>query len=438
MQVHVETINPVTKKVSFEIPADQVTAEIEKAYAGIQKKSKIQGFRPGKAPLQLIKRTYSETMRDEVQRRFYEKTLFSTLSEHKIEPIGPPTIESDILTEGSPFKYSALVEVMPEVKLKDYIGLEITKEAYAFNPEDIEAEIVRMQENIAQLVPVDDDATVEKGHTVTLDYSFSVEECPEETTKADDAQVEVGAYKLMPDFEDRLVGMKCDETRLITVTLPEEYRNPAAAGNEGVFHVTIKAIKRKELPELNDEFAQQFGEFENMEQLRTKMAEFRQKHELERIENAQKEQIIQALIQKNPMEVPQALVKRQLDYMLDNLKNRLKSQHMSLEAMGLDDDGFRQRFQEAAADKVRGSLLLAALEEQEKFTITEEDQEKRFEHIAAGNADVLERIREYYAANSNAKETMDSEIKEDKAIRFLLDNAVITEVKPAEPKADTE
>ena len=321
---------------------------------------------------------------------------------------------------------------MPEVRLKDYLGLEITKEAYVFNSESIEAEIKRMQENIAQLVQVDDDASVEKGHTVTLDYSFSVEDCPEETAKADDAQVEVGAYRLMPDFEDRLVGMKCGETRQITVTLPEEYRTPAAAGKDGIFNVTIKAIKRKELPELNDEFAQQFGEFETMEQLRTKMAEFRQKHELDRIDNDQKDRIIQALIQKNPLDVPQALVKRQLDYMLDNLKNRLKSQRMSLDAMGMDDDGFRQRFQEAAADKVRGSLLLAALVEQEQFIINEEDLEKRFEQIAAGNADVLDRMREYYATNNSAKQSLNSEIKEDKAIRFLLDNAVITEIEPAE------
>lgn len=435
MQVHVETINPVTKKVSFEIPADQVTAEIEKTYASIQKRAKLQGFRPGKAPLSLIKRTYSESMRDEVLRRFYEKTLFKTLSENKINPIDPPTIESDILVEGSSFKYSALVEVMPEIELKDYIGLEITKEAYAFDPETIEAEIKRMQENIAQLVPVDDDAVVENGHSVILDYSFSVEECPEETTQAEDAQVEVGTYRLLPEFEDKLVGMKCGETREISVTLPEEYRTPAAAGKEGRFQVTIKSIKRKELPELNDEFAQQFGDFDTLEQLRSKMTELRQKHDLERIENEQKERIIQALVQKNPIEVPQALVKRQLDYMLENLKNRLKSQRMSMDVMGMDDEGFRQRFKEAAADKVRGSLLLSALVEQEKFSVTDEDLQQRYEQIASGNADVLEKVREYYATNSNAKQSLDSEIKEDKAIRFLLDKAVVTEVAPTAEQA---
>jgi len=435
MQVNVETINPVTKKVSFEIPADQVTAEIERAYAGIQKRAKLQGFRPGKAPMQLIKRTYNEAMRDEVMRRFYEKTLFKTLSENKINPIDPPTIESDVLTEGASFKYSALVEVMPEIELKDYVGLEITKEAYEFNPQIIEDELQRMRENIAQLIPVDDDATVEKGHSVILDYAFSVEECPEEASTAEDAQVEVGEYRLMPEFEDRLVGMRCGETRQISVTLPEGYRSSAAAGKEGIFQVTVKAIKRKELPELNDEFAQQFGEFKSMEELRAKMTELRQKHELDRIANEQKQLIIQALIAKNQIDVPQALVKRQLDYMLENLKNRLKSQRLSMDAMGIDDDGFRQRFKDDAADKVRGSLLLTALIEREKFSVTEEDLEQRFAEIAAGNADVLERVREYYATNVNGKQSMDSEIKEDKAIRFLLDNAVITEIAPVEEKA---
>jgi len=436
MQVHVETLSPVSKKVSFEIPADQVNAEIEKAYGRIQKKAKLQGFRPGKAPLQLIKRTYSDSMRDEVMRRFYEQTLFKTLDEHKIEPIESPTIESDILEENTPFKYSAVVEVMPEVVVKDYTGLAITKEKYAFNPESIEEELKKMQANMAQLVPVEDGAAVENGDTVTLDYSFSVEGCPEETSAEEDAQVEVGSHRLLPGFEDQLVGMKCGDSKQISITLPAEYRTPEAAGKEGVFQVTLKEIKRKDLPELNDEFAQQFGDFQTMDDLRAKMTEYHQKQELDRIENDQKEQIIQELIKKNPLEVPSSMVARQLDYMLENLKNRLKSQRMSIEMMGLDDNGFRERFREQAADKVRAGLLLMSLVEKENFTVTDEDMEKRFEMIAAGNADMLARVKEHYANNRKAQQALASEIKEDKAIQLLLDNAVITEVEAAQQPAE--
>jgi trigger factor len=429
MQVHVETISPVSKKVSFEIPVDQVNAEIEKAYTRIQKKAKLQGFRPGKAPLQLIKRTYGDAMRDDVMRRFYEQTLFKTLDEHKIEPIESPTIESDILELNTPFKYSAVVEVMPEVVLKDCTGLAVTKEKYTFNPESIEEELKKMQANMAQLVPVDDSIAVENSHSVTLDYSFSVEGCPEETTSAEDAQVEVGAHRLLPGFEDQLVGMKCGESKQVTLILPAEYRTPEAAGKEGVFQVTLKEIKRRELPELNDEFAQQLGDFTTLDELRSKMTEYQQKQELDRIENDQKEQIIQELIKKNPLEVPQSMVSRQLDYMLENLKNRLQSQRMSMDMMGLDDNGFRERFRDQAADKVRAGLLLMALVKEENFTVSDEDLQKRYEQIAAGNTEMLPRIKEHYTSNRKAQQDLISEIKEDKAIQFLLDSAVITETE---------
>ncbi|MDA8430977.1 MAG: trigger factor [Geobacteraceae bacterium] len=432
MQVTVETINPVTKKISIEIPAERVDAEIEKTYAGIQKKAKLQGFRPGKAPLQLIKRTYSDSMRDEVMRRFYEQTLFKALDDHKIEPIDSPTIESDVLEQGTPFKYSALVEIMPEILLNNYTGFEISKEKFVLNPDNIEGEIKRMQENMAQLIPLDEAAVVENGHIVSLDYDFSVKGFPEESNSAQEAELEVGAQKMPAGFEEQLIGMKCGEAKEIRITLPEGYRTKEAAGKEGVFMVTLKEIKRKELPELNDDFAQQFGEYETMDLLRAKMAEYLQKQETDRIENELKERVIQVLIEKNPLDVPQSMVKRQLDHMLENLKNRLKGQRMSIEMMGLDDEGFRLRFRDAAEDKVKGGLLLMALVEKEDISVSDEDLTERYELIAAGNPDMLGRIKEYYSTNKNAQHALTAEIKEDKAIRFLLDNAVVTEIDAAE------
>ncbi len=435
MQVTVETINPVARKISIEIPAEQVDAEIEKVYTGIQKKAKLQGFRPGKAPMQLIRRTYSDAMRDEVMRRFYEQTLFKALDEHKIDPVDTPTIEWGALEQGSPFKYSAQVEIVPEITLKDYTGLAVTKEKYRLNPESIEGEIKRMQENMAQLIPVDEDSAVENGHVLTVDYTFSVEGHPEEDTHAEDAPVEVGANRLMPGLEEQLIGMKCGDTKEIRVTLPEGYRNPDVAGKEGVFQITLKEIKRKELPELDDEFAQQFGEYETMEELRGKMIEYHQKQESERIENDLHDRIIKALIEKNPLDVPRALVKGQLEYMLENLKTRLKSQRMTIEMMGLDDDGFRERFRASAEEKVKGGLLLTALVEKENITVSDEDLAQRYEKIADGNNDMLGQIKEYYSSNRKAQSALAAEIKEAKAIRFLVDNAVITEVEPAELKA---
>lgn len=435
MQVNVEELSPVQKKINIEIPAERVNEEIEKAYSAIQKKAKIQGFRPGKAPMNLIKRTYSDAMRDDVMRRLYELTLYKALNDHKIEPVDSPTIESDILEQGVPFKYSALVEVMPQILLQDYTGLEVKKEKYLAKPESIDGELARMQENMAQLIPAEEGCAVDNGHSVTVDYSFSVEGLPEESSVAEDAVVEVGANRLIPGFEEQLIGMKAGESKEFSLDLPEGYRNSEATGKQGAFKVTIKEIKRKELPELDDEFAQQFGEYDTMADLRAKMVDYHEKHETERIENELKERVIKALIEKNPLDVPESMVKRQLDYMFDNLKNRLKSQQMSLDMMGLDDEGFRIRFRDDAADKVRGGLLLMALVEKENIAVSEEDLNAHYEKIAAGNPDMLNRIKEYYASNHNAKNSIISEIKEDKAISLLINNAVITEVDCAELKA---
>jgi len=434
MQVHVEEISTVKKRINIEVPVEHVDAEIEKVYAGIQKKAKLQGFRPGKAPMQLIRRTYSETMRDEVMRRIFEQTLYKTLDEHKIAPVDSPTIESDIIQQGAPFKYSALVEIMPEILLKEYSGLAAQKEIFSPNQDSVEAELRRMQENMAQLIPLGDDAAVEIGHMVTVDYAFSVPGFPEESNNAENAEIEVGAKHLPPGFEEQLAGMKCGETKDISVTLPEGYRNPEAVGKESIFRVTVKEIKRKELPEMDDDFARQFGDYESMEQLRAKMTEYHEKHEADRIQNDLKERIIKILIEKNPLEVPESMVKRQLDHMLENLKNRLQGQHMSIESLGLDENGFRDRFRDEAADKVRGGLLLMALVEKENITVTDEDLAKRYEQISAGNPEMLGRIKEYFEANHKAKNSIVAEIKEDKAIDFLLGSAVITEVDASELK----
>ena len=435
MQVHVEDISSVQKKITIEIPAERVDEEIDKAYSAIQKKAKLQGFRPGKAPMQLIKRTYSDAMRDDVMRSLYQQTLYKAMDEHKVEPIDSPTIESDILEPGIPFKYSAIIEVMPQILLNEYTGLIVNKEKYVYKPENIDGELKRMQEKMAQIILLDEDAVVENGHTVSVDYSITVEGSPEENSGAQTAEVEVGTNRLVPGLEEQLIGLKSGESKEFTLELPAGDDKAESTGKKGLFSVTVKEIKLKELPELDDEFAQQFGEYDTIEELRAKMVEYHEKQEKERIENEFKELVIQALIKKNPLDVPESMVKRQLDHMFENLKNRLKSQQMSIEMMGLDAEGFRARFRDDAIDKVKGGLLLMALVEKENVSVSDDDLTAHYEKIAAGNPEMLDRIKEYYSSNSNAKNSIISEIKEDKAISYLIGHAVVTEVDAEQLKA---
>lgn len=438
MQVQVEEISAVKRKVSVEVPAERVNSEIEKAFAGIQKKATLSGFRKGKAPLQMIKKFYRNAMQDEVMRRLYEQTLFSALDEHKIEPVDAPMIqEMPLVEEGTPFKYAALVEVMPQILLNEYSGLEVKKERYNADAAAVDAEIERMRENMAQLMPMED-GVVELGQVLTVDYSFSSEGHPEEDSKGQDAQIEVGPGRLLPGLEEGLLGMKVGETKEIQVTLPEGHANAEAAGKPGIFTITLKEIKKKELPELNDEFAQQFGDFETVDEMRAKLSEMREQQELERINTDLKVRVIDALIAKNPLEVPDSMVRRQVEFMLQNMKQRLQSQRLSLEMMGLNEEAFKTRYWGEASQKVKGGLLVMALVEKENIVVTDEDLEARYVQIAAGNDDMLNRIREFYAGQANAKNSLVAELKEEKAIAFLLDQAKVTEVDAAELAQGTE
>lgn len=428
MQVQVEDISSVQKKITIEIPVERVNKEVDNAYSAIQKRAKLQGFRPGKAPMQLIKRTYSDVMRDDVMQRLYKDTLYKVLDEHKVEPIDIPTIECDPLEPGAPFKYSAIFDVMPQILLEEYTGLVVTKEKYASKPEDIDGELERMRENMAQMIPLEEDAVIENGHTVSVDYSLTVDGLPDEDRNNQSAEVEIGTKGLIPGFGEQLLGLKAGDSKEFTLELPAAEKNSESSGKKALFSVLVKEVKRKELPELDDDFAQQFGDYETIEALRAKLTEYHEKHETDRIENEFKERVIQALIAKNPLDVPESMVKRQLEHMFENLKNRLKSQQISLEMMGVDAEGFKSRFRDDAADKVRGGLLLMALVEKENVSVSDDDLTAHYEKIAAGNPEMLNRIKEYYSTNQDAKKTIISEIKEDKAISFLIDHAVVTEV----------
>ena len=439
MQVTVEELSPVKRKISIEVPAETVSSEIEKAFSGIQKKATVSGFRKGKAPMAMIKRLYQGAMQEEVMRRLYEQTLFPAMKDHNIDPVDAPMIDDMALIEhGTPFKYSALIEVMPLILLKDYKGLEVKKERFNADTQAVESEIERMRENMAQLVPVEEGA-VEAGMVLTVDYRFVTEGDEEAAASGQDASIEVGSGKLLPGLEDGLIGMTCGETKDIAVTVPET-ADPANAGKNGVFTITLKEMKRKELPALDDEFAQQFGEFDTVEEMRTKLGEMREQHELDRITTDLKTRVIDALIEKNPLDVPDSMVRRQVDFMLENMKNRLKGQNMTIEMMGLTEDGFRQRFWNEATQKVKGGLLVMALVEEENITVEEADLDARYEKLANGNPDLVQRIKDFYSTQDNVKNSMTAEIKEDKAIDFLLQNATVTEVDAADlaeqPKAE--
>jgi len=222
--------------------------------------------------------------------------------------------------------------------------------------------------------------------------------------------------------------MMVGEEKRIRLTFPENYQSKQLAGQEAEFEVTMKEIKVKELPAMDDEFAQEFGEFKTIEELREKIREMYEKQEKERIENEFREQLIGVLVKQNDFEVPGALVDRHLSSMLENAKQRLTYQNLTLEMMGMDEERYKQQFRGLAENQVKGSLLLDSLAKQENITVDEQEIEEKLHAIAeSGNQD-FGRLKSYYLQNKNAKESLIEQIMEDKVLVFIADRAIVTKV----------
>lgn len=427
MQITVEELSSIKKKINFEIPVERVSKEIDKAYDNIRKRASIKGFRKGKAPQSYIEKHYGDAMADDVMRTIFNETYFQALRDHNVVPASHPELETDGVVAGQPLKYSATVEVVPEVGTVDYKGLSAEKETYTPDPEKVEARLQQFRENMAQYTPVDSGHAAAMGDMVTIDFTGYLDGVPFDGGQANDHQLVLGSGSFIPGFEEQLVGLNPGDQKDITLTFPEEYHAKELAGKETVFSVTVKEIKLKELPELDDDFAKEMGEFETLEQLRARVAETMDKQETDRIENDLKDQLVNALVAKNDLEVPASLVERQIDTMLDGSKKRLASQGMTLEMMGLDEAGYRVQFRDVAEQKVKSSLLMSAMVKQEGLTVDEADIDEQLKRVAADNGHDFDKMKEFYTTNAQAKESLADYILDTKVFKLLTENAKITE-----------
>lgn len=428
----VESLSSVKKKISFEIPAERVSAEIEKVFGQIQKRAAIKGFRKGKVPRSLVEQNYRSMMESDVLKNLFDETYFKALADHKIIPVSHPHVESDEVKRGESLKYSATVEVIPEIDVNDYKGLEVKKEKFVSDDAPVEARLNEMREGMAELKPLEEGKCAETGNFVVIDFVGSVDGIPFEGGTAESYQLELGSGRFIPGFEDQLVGVKAGEQRTVEVTFPEEYGNKDLAGKAASFAVTVKEAKVKELPELDDEFAMQFGEFETLEQLKTKLAELHKDQETARIKADVQDRIVKALIGNNEIEVPSTLVERQLQMMLSNMKNRLAQQRLSLEMMGMDDESFKTHYRDSAESQVKGSLLLEAVAKKEGITVDDSDIEAKLRAMAEEAGQDFDRVKDFYEQNHNAKENLVAHLNEEKVLGYLLENAVVTEVSKDE------
>lgn len=438
MNVKIEEINSVSKRLSFDVAVEQVNNEITAAYKQIAKSAKVKGFRKGKVPMTMLEKYYQPQMQEKVFTRLINDTYFKALAEHKIQAISDPKItDSGELEKDKVFTYSAEVEVKPEVVANDYTGFSLEKEQFKADPELVEKRLETMQESRTEQ-KVTTRKKAREGDFVTIDFNGFVDGEAFEGGSADGHVLELGSGSFIPGFEAQIEGLRRDEEKEIQVTFPEEYGNKELAGKPAVFKVTVREIKEKVLPKLDDDFAKGFG-VETLEELKAKIEADCQLQEKNRIDGDLKERLMTALIEKNPIEVPETMVNHQLDYMMQNIKNRMQSQGMSLEMLGMNDENFRQMYRDTAVKQVQGSLLLEAVTRQEEISFDEAEIDSKIEQIAVMANAPVDAVKNYYNGEG-MRDQLVGQILEEKAIEFLLSNSKVTEVpkEKLQPEPEAE
>lgn len=426
MNVKIEDLSSVKKKLSFEVPAEKVDEEIRKAYQKIAKTAKVKGFRPGKIPQAILEQHYAPQMEEQVLTRLINDSYFKALVEHRIPALADPEIQENTpLAKGQPFSYEAHVEVKPEVEVKDYTGLTLQKEKFVFDEKVIDDRLEEMRASRAEMA-VTSRKKARGGDFVIIDFAGSIDGSAFEGGQAEDYQLELGSGSFIPGFEEQLEGMKREEEKDVEVTFPENYGNKELAGKAAVFHVKLKEIKEKELPELNDEFAKGFG-LDSLAELREKLTESYRTQETNRVEGDLRERLVTALIERNPLEVPESMVASQLEYMMGNVRRRMESQGMSMEMLGMNEESFNQMYRDTAVGQVQGALILEAVGRQEELQVEEGEIDGKLEEIAGMANAPLEAVKKYYAGEE-ARKGLVSQIREEKVVQFLLDKATIEEV----------
>lgn len=429
MNVRVEELSSIAKKLHFEVGAERVDQEIERAFRKIGKTAKIKGFRPGKIPMSVLEQYYGGQMEQEVLGRLINETYFKALDDHAIPAVGEPRIvDSSGVSRGQAFTYQAEIEVKPEVTARDYTGIAVQKEKFELDPKLIDSRLEELRTSRAQLeVSARDRA--QSGDSVIIDFEGFVDGESFDGGKAEDFVLELGSGSLIPGFEEQVAGMQRGETKDVAVTFPEDYGQKTLAGKPAVFKVTLKEIKEKVVPALDDELAKGFG-IETLAELRAELESSHVAQETGRIDNDLRERLVRALIERNPIEVPAAMVAKQLEYMYANISNRMRSQGLSPEVLGLNPQTFAERYRETAVNQVKGTLLLEAIGKQEGITVDDGEIDGRLEEIARMANAPLEMVQKYYAG-AEARAGLLTQIAEEKVVRFLIDKARVTEVPRA-------
>ncbi len=413
--------------LTIEVPAEKVNEGLDKAFKKVVKEINVPGFRKGKMPRQMFEKRFGvESLYQDALDFILPDAYANAIDEAGIDPVDRPEIDIETMEKGQNLVFTAKVTVKPEVTLGEYKGLEVTQESAEVTDEEIEAQLKEQQTRLAELVIKEDEAIV-NGDTAVIDFEGFLGEEAFEGGAGEDHSLEIGSGSFIPGFEEQLIGSKTGDQKDVVVTFPEEYHAAELAGKEATFKVSVKEVKGKELPELNDDFAKEMdSEVEGIDALRTKLKEKTAADKKLAADSSLRDQLVEKAAENATIDIPEAMINSETDRMLNDFGQRLQSQGMNLDLYyqfsGQDENALRTQMQEDAAKRVRVSLTLEAIAAAENFEVSESDVNVELEKMAEQFNMPVDQIRTALGGT----EALENDLRMQKTVEFLVENAKIS------------
>lgn len=415
--------------LTIEVPATEVNNALDKAFNKIVKQINEPGFRKGKMPRPLFEKKYGvEALYQDALEIIIPDAYSNAIDEAGIEPVDYPEIAgTENFAKGQDFTFTATVTVKPEPKLGEYKGLEVTKLPTEVTDEEVEAQIQEQLARKAEL-EIKEDGAIEEGDTAVIDFEGFQGGEAFEGGKGEDYPLEIGSGSFIPGFEEQLVGVKAGESKEVVVTFPEEYHAAELAGKEATFKVTIKEVKTKVLPELNDEFAKEIDpEVESLEALRAKIKDQTVEQKKAESEGALRDELVEKAAANAEMEIPAGMINTELDRMVQEFGQRLQMQGMNLELYfqfsGQTEEQLREQMKEDAENRVRVALTLEAIAKAENVEVSEEDITTELDAMASQFGMTVDQIKTALGGTA----ILENDVKTKKTVELLVENAKISE-----------
>lgn len=425
MSLQVEKLEKNMAKLTIEVGAEEVDKAIQHAYQKNKNKFNIPGFRKGKVPFNMVEKMYGVgVFFEDAANELIGGSYPQAVEESKLDVVARPEIDVQQIEKGKTFIYTATVACMPEVTLGQYKGLEVEKADIAVTDEDIEKELKKVQDQNSRLVNVEDRAIEDKDQVV-IDFEGFVDGEPFEGGKSEDYPLTIGSHSFIDTFEEQLIGKNSGESCEVNVTFPEEYHAAELAGKPAVFKVTVKEIKVKELPEIDDEFASEVSEFDTLDEyksdLKAKLLEKKEKDTTRQKEN----KLVDQAVANASMDIPAPMIENQVRNMVEDSARRMQSQGLSLEQYlqftGMDMAKYEEQLRPQAERRISTRLVLEAIVKAENIEATDEEVDKEITEMAAAYQMEADKLKEYMG--DAEKENIKMDIAVQKAVDLLVKEA---------------